>query len=299
MSARRLAVGLVLVAACAPRPLERKVVLDARTGSWDAGRTPDSSRRPDASSAPDAGATPDLAAEAPGRADAAPTSDAAAAPDLPAADARSAATADSAPARRRVLQVVGGASLTAGDLLLKGRLERRGFVVTAVSGELATAATAADSQLVLVSESVQAGQVGARFRDLRLPVVTLDPNVLDDMGMTAGSATDFGFTGGQTQIAITAPSHPLAAGKSGTVTVSSAVHSIMWGLPAAAAARVATVVGNPNQVTIFGYAAGAAMVGLAAPARRVGWFAGDLMAASLTAQGLELFDAAIDWALAK
>jgi hypothetical protein len=47
---------------------------------------------------------------------------------------------------------------------------------------------------------------------------------------------------------------------------------------------------------LFGYEKGTPMVGLAAPARRVGLFLGDTNAAGLTAEGLALFDAAVRWA---
>jgi hypothetical protein len=54
--------------------------------------------------------------------------------------------------------------------------------------------------------------------------------------------------------------------------------------------------GDATQVTIFGYAAGAAMSSGTAPARRVGTFLHDTTAGALTADGRALLDAALAWA---
>lgn len=92
------------------------------------------------------------------------------------------------------------------------------------------------------------------------------------------------------------PAHPLAAGRSGLVTVTTARTTLAWGKPAAGAAIVARLPANPGRAAIFAYEKGMGMVGLAAPARRVGLFLGDTAAASLTADGWALFDAAVRWA---
>jgi hypothetical protein len=47
---------------------------------------------------------------------------------------------------------------------------------------------------------------------------------------------------------------------------------------------------------VFGYQVGSPMVGLAAPARRVGLFIDSRAATSLTADGAALYDAAVRWA---
>jgi hypothetical protein len=55
----------------------------------------------------------------------------------------------------------------------------------------------------------------------------------------------------------------------------------------------------PNRVAIYSYEKGAMMVGgTPAPARRVGIFVHVGVADRLTPAGWQLFDAAIDWALA-
>jgi hypothetical protein len=58
---------------------------------------------------------------------------------------------------------------------------------------------------------------------------------------------------------------------------------------------VARIVGTTDQWAVFGYEAGAGMVGLTAPARRVGWFADRDTPEKLTADGWKLFEAAARW----
>lgn len=83
---------------------------------------------------------------------------------------------------------------------------------------------------------------------------------------------------------------------SGTRTVTASAEQFSWGLPGAAAAKGATLAGNSTQAASFGYESGAAMVGLSAPARRVGLFPSNTTATALTTDGWRLFDAAITWA---
>jgi hypothetical protein len=100
----------------------------------------------------------------------------------------------------------------------------------------------------------------------------------------------------QTDIAIVDAANPLAAGfPAGNVKVYTAMSRLVAGAPAAAAKKVATVVGMPALVTIFSYADGATMVGgFKAPAKRIGFFIHQT--ATLSADGLKLFEAAVNWA---
>lgn len=72
--------------------------------------------------------------------------------------------------------------------------------------------------------------------------------------------------------------------------------TLTWGKPAAGAVLIARLPANAGRIVIFGYEKGAALVGLAAPSRRVGLFLGDSTAANLTANGGALLDAAVRWA---
>jgi hypothetical protein len=196
----------------------------------------------------------------------------------------------------QVLFVVGSTTLSAADAALRTRLQNAGFVVTVMNAN-ATANDAQGKILVVISSTVNPATVGTKFRNLALPVVTWENGIYGNMGMTGlTSGTDFGTATKQTALTIVNPSHPLAAGLSGTVTVVTASSTFSWGVPNANAATVATLTANSSRAVIFGYATGAAMPGLAAPARRVGFFLNDTTAASINASGGALFDAAVSWA---
>ena len=137
--------------------------------------------------------------------------------------------------------------------------------------------------------------MNTKFRTVTVPVVTLDPQLFDDMGMTPTATSNFGTTTGQSSVTITNASHPMAGGLSGTVQVTSANTTFGWGKPNANAAKIATLTTDSTRATDFGYASGAVMPGLTAPARRVGFFY-TASSATLTTNGGVLFDNAIRWA---
>jgi hypothetical protein len=116
---------------------------------------------------------------------------------------------------------------------------------------------------------------------------------IEVMGLGAGSAGGFSTEVGQTQISIIAPADPLAAGLTGNVTVYTKGDRLIWAKPGPTARNIATIVGHPDEIAIFAYAAGASMVnGTVAPARRMGFFIH--RNTSYSADGLKLFDAAVD-----
>ena len=164
--------------------------------------------------------------------------------------------------------------------------------MTVVDDAATTAADASGKQVVVVSSSSNSGSVTTKFRTVAVPVVDWEAGLFDDFGMTAAAG---GYVAGQRDLAIVTPGHPLAAGLSGTVSVASAAGDIAWGSPNPNAVVVARLPGTAS-ASIFAYEAGVAMPGLTAPARRVALFMWDTTAASFTAAGNALFDAAISWA---
>lgn len=100
-----------------------------------------------------------------------------------------------------------------------------------------------------------------------------------------------------TALVIASPTHPMAAGLSGTVTVSNVSGNIAWGYVTTAADKVAHVPSYTSRAVIAGYAAGDEMYqGVTAPSRRVLYGIGpDPGIANATWQGRALFDAAIGW----
>ena len=95
-------------------------------------------------------------------------------------------------------------------------------------------------------------------------------------------------------------SHPLTAGLTGTVTIADnppMPADMGWGLVGPKAIVAATMVADANQAALFGYQTGDDMIGMVAPARRVGFCEREAIAAHMSPDGLKLFDSAIDWAL--
>ena len=137
--------------------------------------------------------------------------------------------------------------------------------------------------------------VNTKFRTVTVPVVTLDPQLFDDMGMTPTTSGNFGTTSSQKNVTITDTAHAMAGGLSGTVQVTASNTTFGWGKPNANAAKIATITSDSTKATDFAYASGAVMPGLTAPSKRVGFFY-TASSSALTANGGVLFENAIKWA---
>jgi lysophospholipase L1-like esterase len=195
-----------------------------------------------------------------------------------------------------ILNAAPGAAAKAADALLADRLRANGFDVTAVDDDTATISTDG-YELLFVSATAAPAKIGNRFAGTAVPVVTTQRTLLDDFGMTA--ANGFGTTTAATNISIVAPAHPLAAGLSGIVTVTTAGEALSFGRAAPGAALVASTTADATKATVFGYEGGAQMATRTAPARRVSLFLGSTTSSRLTPTGWALVDAAIDWAAPK
>jgi fibronectin type 3 domain-containing protein len=214
----------------------------------------------------------------------------------PAGESPNSAQASALASSGTVLFIVGNLTLGAGDLAIRNRLQASGYEV---SVKLSTSSVTADANgkiLVIVSSTVNPGDVTTKFKTVTTPVINWENGLMDDFGLTSNVAGNFGTTATQTQVAIVDPTHPMAAGQSGTVTVVTASSSFTWGVPTAGAVKIANLAADATKSTIFGYEEGASMFGLTAPARRVGFFLGDTNASNLNTAGWALFDAAVQWA---
>jgi hypothetical protein len=200
-----------------------------------------------------------------------------------------------APSRSAIF-VTDDAPLRNADRLILNRLTGMGIEVTVKFDHSVAASDATDKQLVLISSNVNSVRLGARLRDIAVPVVCWEPYLYDDMGMTGPLAkTDYDWIGEQTTIRVNGTSSPIAAGTGGAQVVYSAPQPMTWGQPSSAHV-VATIEGK---ACIFSYRAGALMVGVNAPAKRVGIFMGNDAATILTSTGWSIFDAAVNWSMAQ
>ncbi|MCC6727380.1 MAG: HYR domain-containing protein, partial [Saprospiraceae bacterium] len=199
-----------------------------------------------------------------------------------------------------VLFVVGNTVLNSGDTWVKNRLQSLGLNVTVKSATAATATDATGKGLVVISTTINSADVTSKFTNVTVPIVTWESYILDDLKMTGSVAqSDYGENNTYSSLVINNPSHPLSAGLSGTVQVFTSGVWIRWGATAnAAAIKAASVAGQSSWWGVLGYDKNAAMQGgFIAPARRVSLFLNDDTPGLLTANGMKLFDAAIEWAI--
>ena len=187
------------------------------------------------------------------------------------------------------------------DQQIEQHLTARGFTVT-LYDQYQPAARAKDFDLVVLSSTVRSRDLLGAYRDTPVPLVTWESDLLDDMGMSGKRPdTDFGKTDKQHALWLVNAPHPLAAGlPAGIVNVYVKNAPMNWGKPGLGASIIATLAGEPEKVAIFGYEKGATMdYEMLAPARRVMFFLDNETFDNLTPEGCKLFDAAIDWALAR
>ncbi len=214
-----------------------------------------------------------------------------------------AAPADGLPPGLKAILVTNGTpALSAGDTVMVDRLQSRGFVVAFTTDVAATPDAVAGQDLIVISSSAESGPLGTKIRDVAIPVLCIENGAFPTMGLSGTTlATDYGSTFNQTTITLAGGAPPLGGGLTGSVTITAVPAELGWAQPAPSAIIGATLADDPTNASthalLFGYAAGAAMPGLAAPARRVGFAIRETAAANLTADGLALFDAAVTFAL--
>jgi hypothetical protein len=200
-----------------------------------------------------------------------------------------AATAATVAEGKTALLVVGSTSLGASDAALKERLDH--YYTTTVRDDSATAIT---KDVIVISTSVDPNTVGPKYKSVAKGVLVLEPGLFPAMNMAATSGT----LAGQTRIKVVNAAHQMAGGVklNALATVYGSAKGVGWANPPGGATKVAlTADGNSSRATMFGYAAGAAMLsGFVAPARRAGYYV--TSADSLTAVGWQLFDYAVDYA---
>jgi hypothetical protein len=179
-------------------------------------------------------------------------------------------------------------------------LRSLGFIVTGV-GEDADMATTKGKDLIIISESVDAINVGTKYRSTPVPLLTFENDLLGELEMSGfKSGVDYGTDDNQRFIYVVNAPHPLAAGLSaGFQNVLTDEHFKMnWGKPCLGAITIATLRGEPNKAAIFAYESGATMNGeFLAPARRVSFFLWQDTFEQMRPEGLALFRSAVLWAV--
>ena len=153
--------------------------------------------------------------------------------------------------------------------------------------------------LIVVSESVDALDVGGKYRDVTIPVLVFENDILPYMGMVGlKTDVDTGTLEKERLVYIVNAPHPLAAGlAAGTQNVLDDEHVRMnWGKPGPGAITVALCRGESDKAAIFAYDKGATMHWeFTAPARRLSFFLYSDTFEHLRPEGIALFRAALLW----
>jgi hypothetical protein len=189
--------------------------------------------------------------------------------------------------------VAAPATLNAGDTAVRNRLVAAGFTVTPADDNTVTAAQATGKAFVLISQTaVSTGANIAGLARLAVPVWVAKPAWFDDFGLTGRVAGSDFADKPVTPLTISASGHPVAAGRSGTVTLQT-TGRISYGRPAAAATVVAR---SGSDATIFTLSPGQLQAnGSAAPACRLTFPLWSTGPTKFTADGWAMFDAAARW----
>jgi PKD repeat protein len=187
------------------------------------------------------------------------------------------------------------AKLPGGDANPVAELEALGYAVNIVDDDAVDVSDADAVNLVVISTSISPSKVGSMFRDVAVPVLTWERFLYANLGMTAAGSSR-GEISGQRTLNIVAPDHPIAAGFSGPTTVQNSSAKFTYGVPGSEATVVATAAANSVRATIFAYETASSMVGLSAPARRVGFYASFATPRTWNESGASLFRAAVIWA---
>jgi hypothetical protein len=180
------------------------------------------------------------------------------------------------------------------DRAVYDRLVGLGYSVTWMPETALDVPAAGRADLVVLSSSVHIDKIGNRLRSLPTALLTFEGWVHDDNRLSTTAKGE--ATPGDDQITIVSPASPLAAGRTGDVTVSTEVRPLSIGTPTADADVIATVPGHPDQAVIFAYGAGDHLSdGSIAPAPRLAFFFSYETPAKATPAGWALFDAAVRW----
>src|SRR5258708_3835014 len=203
------------------------------------------------------------------------------------------------PSRKNLLFVTDAASKAQpADQKIAGHSESVGCVVRVAEAGAVTA-KAAGMDLVVISATVAPHRIESSCRELPVPVVTWNPDVLPELSMTGDlRGADFGTDnhGPHLFLYVFNGPHAMSGGLANGLSIfwSDSQYKVNWGRPGLGATVIATLPGQRDRATLFGYEKGALMNGTAsAPARRAMLFLTDAVFEQLSEAGLRAFDAAI------
>ncbi len=190
------------------------------------------------------------------------------------------------------------AAAKAGDAAALDRLTQvLGHQVTVMHDSVAQTSDASGRQLVIVSSSAVSGNVNTKFRNVDVPVINWDRSLVDDFGIGATASS----TTSSSNVVITpaGSGHPAVGGFSAGTRV---IRNTATGMSVAnttGLAPGAQVLATANNLpaVILVETGQLLLNNQSAPARRIHMLWGDEGLSGVNTAGLELFDAAVAYAL--
>ena len=189
--------------------------------------------------------------------------------------------------------------LDVADNALRDHLMNAGFIVVPQYDSILDIQDTSGISAICISTSVDTARIGALFRTVNIPILSNEHYLLDDLGMCGPHAKDsIGLDINYTTAQIATPSHPVAAGLSGSVIMIDTLGHCDWGIPGNAATIILTSKDSLSHSSCFIYESGSLMPGLAAPARRAAFCFWTRNADRLTAEAWTIFNAVARWVAA-
>ena len=191
-----------------------------------------------------------------------------------------------------------------GNRLLGRRLRHLGFRVEPIAHSAVTSQDLVDRPLVIVSYSeegvgFEASLKRVGLKTAKVPVLCFEPSAFPTLAMTGGTrGIDFDWQGDATGVVFAKPDHLLSGGLSGTrrdLFDFKKPGSVGWARPWRGAETIVAFEGDSSRAVIFAYEAGAEMVGMRAPRRRVGLFLDPSQVGEDSEPAWSLVEAAIEW----
>jgi hypothetical protein len=189
-----------------------------------------------------------------------------------------------------------GPQIIGTDLDIIDQLKAHNLKVETVVDSMATTAHTMGKSLVVLSYSLDSDNFKADYATVEAPIILMERGLLVRLGMTSSDR----WAEPVTTLTIVAADSPLAAGlPAGDHVVFSKPGEFFWGVPSAAAIKVATVKGDASKWVIFAYPKDAMMVGKKAAGKRLHFFFGAHLVPDkyLNDTGKKLLGAAIDWSV--
>ena len=137
-----------------------------------------------------------------------------------------------------------------GDVVVRNALVAAGYDVTYVDDNTIDVPQASAYDVVWIGGNTDANAVLDRLEDAPVPIVDQKSRLLGMMSLATKTSTLVGST-----MTILTPGHPLAAGRSGTITVMTEAKALTVAEPTAAAVRIA----DPASAAYFALPTGAAV----------------------------------------